>query len=350
MVVTVPQSLAGVRVDRAVAMLTGVSRAAAAALVATGDVLVDGRAATARSATLAAGGELSVLLPETAREPVVPDPAVPFTVVHEDPTFVVVDKPAGVVVHPGAGNRHGTLVGGLLSRYQDIAGLAGQPCDPARPGIVHRIDRGTSGLLVVARTVDAYRSLAAQMAARTVGRRYVALVAGNVEDDRGMVDAPIGRSQRTPTMMAVSASGRPARTSYEVLQRTDVLQGRHGPVSAQATLVACSLETGRTHQIRVHLAAIGHPVFGDDRYGRPPRGLVPPGRLFLHASELAIDHPETGERMAWTSALPEDLAEVIGGWSPVSLPTVPSPPGPPPPGRTGERLRGVLRADDGAVG
>jgi 23S rRNA pseudouridine1911/1915/1917 synthase len=312
-VVTVPGALDGVRVDRAVAMLTGVTRSVAADLVATGRVQVEGRPVGAGRTPLVAGQRLTVELLPSPPIGLSPDPLVPFAVVHEDPTFVVVDKPPGVVVHPGAGNPTGTLIAGLLHRFPDIAALGEGPSDPQRPGIVHRIDRGTSGLLIVARTADAYRDLVSQMGARAVGRRYLALVAGHVPDARGVVEAPIGRSSRTPALMTVSASGRPARTSYEVLERLEVLAGVRGPMGAPATLLACTLDTGRTHQIRVHLSAIGHPVVGDDRYGRPPAGVLPSGRLFLHAAELAIDHPVTGLRMAWTSPLPPDLRSVVGG-------------------------------------
>lgn len=311
LVLTVPGSLDGVRVDRAVAMVAGVTRSVAAELVAAGGVRVDGRPVGARSTPLVAGTELCVEVPQVEADVLVPDPAVPFTVVHEDPAFVVVDKPAGVVVHPGAGHPTGTLIAGLVHRYPDIAALGQGTCDPRRPGVVHRIDRGTSGLLVVARTPDAYRDLVRQMGARTVGRQYLALVAGHVADTRGVVDAPVGRSTRSPVLMTVSAAGRPARTTYEVLERLDVLSGVDGPTAVPATLLSCTLDTGRTHQIRVHLSAVGHPVVGDDRYGRPPKGVLRPGRLFLHAAQLAIDHPVTSARMAWTSPLPPVLAAVI---------------------------------------
>lgn len=304
---TVPESLAGVRVDRAVALLTGVARSSAAELVARGRVRLDGRVVRTRSRTLVTGGVLAVDLPEPAR--LEPDPSVPLTVVHEDDALVVVDKPPGLVVHPGAGTREATLVQGLLARYPGIAAVG----DPGRPGIVHRLDRGTSGLLVVARTPEAYASLTSQLARRTVGRQYLVLVTGRVPDDRGVVEAPIGRSARAPTKMAVTASGRPARTAYEVLLRVQSLEGTHGTVDVEASYLACTLETGRTHQIRVHMAAIGHPVVGDDRYGRPPAGVLHPGRLFLHAAELAVDHPVTGERTGWRSPLPGDLAEVLAG-------------------------------------
>jgi 23S rRNA pseudouridine1911/1915/1917 synthase len=313
-VATVPRTLTGVRVDRAVSILTGVSRSEAAGLVSSGRVLVDGRPVLQRSLPLASGSELVVALPE-ATAPLEPDPSVRFGVVYEDADLVVADKPAGVVVHPGAGTLGGTLIAGLLARYPDIGALA-PVSDPVRPGVVHRLDKGTSGLLVVARSAVAYRSLVAQMGARTVGRRYLALVAGNVPDDRGVVDAPVGRSTRTPTKMAVTPAGRPARTGYAVVERYDRLfDGAGGGwLDRPASLLACTLETGRTHQIRVHFAAIGHPVVGDERYGaRTNRRLLAPGRLFLHAAELSIDHPVSRERLAWTSPLPDDLRAVLEG-------------------------------------
>ncbi len=311
--VTVPATLAGVRVDRAVAMLTGVPRSVAADLVASGRVQVDGRPVRSRSLGLVAGTELRVLLRLSEPDGLAAEATVSFDVVHEDPAFVVVDKPAGVVVHPGAGNPTGTLIAGVVHRFPDIGALAAEASEPRRPGIVHRIDRGTSGLLVVARTPEAYHDLVRQFGQRGVGRRYLALVAGDVASTEGVVDAPIGRSARTPVLMTVSESGRPARTSFEVLQRVDGLVGVDGVIPGPATLLACVLDTGRTHQIRVHLTAIGHPVIGDDRYGRPPAGVLPRGRLFLHAAELAIDHPVTGERLAWRSPLPADLSAVLGG-------------------------------------
>ncbi len=176
-------------------------------------------------------------------------------------------------------------------------------CPPDRPGIVHRLDKGTSGLLAVARTEEAYRALVDQLATRTMERRYLALVAGDVADDRGEVEAPIGRSTRTPTKMAVTASGKPARTAYTVVER------RSG--ERPTTLLELALQSGRTHQIRVHMAAIGHPVVGDARYGVPDKRLGS-GRFFLHAFKLAFAHPVTGERIEFTSPLPEDLQAYLG--------------------------------------
>ena len=297
----VPAALAGERVDRAVAILTGLARTRVAELVAAGAVRVGGAPVTSRSRRVAEGEELEVdlaLLSGPAH--LVPDPGVVVPVVHADNDVVVVDKPAGMVVHPGAGNASGTLVHGLLALYADLA--QSLPGDPARPGVVHRLDKGTSGLIVVARTEEAYSSLVHQMATRTVERRYLALVWGAVESSEGVVDAPVGRSSRDPTRMAVAAGGRPARTRYTVA-------GRY-TTPAALTLLECSLETGRTHQVRVHLAAIGHPVVGDNRYGkgRPELRL---GRPFLHAHSLDFDHPRTGARTSFSSPLPPELAAVL---------------------------------------
>ncbi|MGH9276579.1 MAG: RluA family pseudouridine synthase, partial [Acidimicrobiales bacterium] len=292
----IPAALEGERVDRAVALLCDVTRSDAAALVAGGAVRLDGTAVPVRSRRVTEGQWLEVTLPPPdGGPPLAPDPAVDVPVVFADGAVIVVDKPPGLVVHPGAGHDHGTMVQGLLARFPDLAGIGE---DEDRPGIVHRLDAGTSGLLVVARTADAYRSLVAQLAARTVERRYLALVWGHVEAEAGLVDAPIGRATRDPTKMTVAAEGRPARTRYEVLGRFT------RPV--EVTLVECRLETGRTHQIRVHLAAIGHPVVGDGRY-RGERSSFPSGRPFLHAHRLAFDHPVDGQRRSFESPLPPDL-------------------------------------------
>jgi 23S rRNA pseudouridine1911/1915/1917 synthase len=296
----VPALLAGVRLDRVVAMLANVSRAAAADLVESGRVLVDGAEARVGRAPVEEGSQLDVLLPVRSPVEVKAEPEVSFQIVYADDVVVVVDKPAGLVVHPGAGHGQGTLVGGLLARFPDLSDLvASGVCAPDRPGIVHRLDKGTSGLLAVARTAEAYRALVAQLARRTIERRYLALVTGDVEAEQGEVDAPIGRSARTPTKMAVAASGKPARTAYSVKQRRD-----------GSTLLEVSLQSGRTHQIRVHMAAIGHPVVGDARYGKP-EPLLGPERFFLHAYRLAFDHPVSGEHLDLTTPLPSDLSEYL---------------------------------------
>lgn len=299
----VTAALDGERVDRLIALVAGVARAEASTLVEEGAVTSAGRVVTARSHRVREGDELEIRLPERAAPAgLEPDASVEVAVVHVDDQVIVVDKPAGLVVHPGSGNRSGTLVQGLLARFPDLAGPAWP--DPGRPGVAHRLDKGTSGLLVVARTPEALVSLAAQLKERTVERRYLALVWGSVESDAGVIDAPLGRSAQDPLRMAVRADGRRAVTRYEVVRRYD------GPA---ATLVACRLETGRTHQIRVHLAAIGHPVAGDDRYrggGTRTSGLRL-GRPFLHAERLAFDHPDSGERLSFSSPLPADLAPVL---------------------------------------
>lgn len=300
--VVVPASLDGVRVDKAVALVADMTRSSVSALVDAGRVHVDGARVRSRSTSLRAGQELRVDRDEErpAGSPL-PDPGVEFEVVHDDRDVIVVDKPAGLVVHPGAGHRTGTLVHGLLARYPELASVADAVgSDPDRPGVVHRLDRGTSGLMVVARTPDAYRSLVAQLASRRVTRTYHALVIGSVEGESGLVDAPVGRSATSPTRMAVSRKGKEARTRYHVERRFT----RPAP----ATLVTATLETGRTHQIRVHLSAIGHPVVGDEVYSQ---GRVLPAadltRPFLHAGSLAFEHPGTGEESAWYSPVPEDL-------------------------------------------
>ena len=285
-------------------MVADVSRGAAAQLIAAGRVRVDGSPVSVGREVLREGSTLTIVLPAADDAGVRAEPGVRFDVVYADDAVAVVDKPAGLVVHPGAGHHEGTLVGGLLARFPDLADLVtAGVCPPDRPGIVHRLDKGTSGLLAVARTEQAYRALVDQLATRTMERRYLALVTGTVPDDRGEVEAPIGRSARTPTKMAVTNSGKPARTGYTVLER----RAGENPT----TLLELALQSGRTHQIRVHMAAIGHPVVGDARYGTPDKRLGS-GRFFLHAFKLAFVHPETGARGEFTSPLPEDLQTYLG--------------------------------------
>lgn len=292
---TIPAALDGQRVDRVVAMLTGLPRTAVDELVGNGAVRIGKRTVSSRSRKLREGEVLEVDVPEQTEMPLCPpDPSVEVPVVFADDHVIVVDKPPGLVVHPGAGHAGGTLVQGLLARYPELAEVG----DPARPGVVHRLDRGTSGLLMVARSPIAYASLVAQLAERRAERWYLALCWGAFEAPAGLIDAPIGRSDRDRTRMAVSSTGREARTRYEVRQRFSE--------PAVVTLVECKLETGRTHQIRVHLAAVGNPVVGDDRY-RGARPAIPIDRPFLHAFRLAFDHPVTGERLTFESPLPAEL-------------------------------------------
>jgi 23S rRNA pseudouridine1911/1915/1917 synthase len=298
----VPALMAGIRVDRGVSMLANVSRSTAAELVSAGRVLIDGVPALSGKDVLREGSEVTVHVRPPGESAVAPESGVLFEVVHADDDVAVVDKPAGLVVHPGAGHAEGTLVGGLLDRFPDLATLVAEGvCPPDRPGIVHRLDKGTSGLLAVARTAEAYASLVDQLATRTMERRYLALVGGTVAEDKGEVEAPIGRSARTPTKMAVTASGKPARTAYTVRERWPAT-----PTSEATTLLELALQSGRTHQIRVHMAAIGHPVVGDARYGTADKGLGS-GRFFLHAFGLAFIHPRTEARLEFTSPLPDDL-------------------------------------------
>ena len=221
--------------------------------------------------------------------------AIPLNIVHEDEAIIILDKPAGLVVHPGSGNWSGTLLNALL--HHDPA-LEHVP----RAGIVHRLDKETSGLMVVARTLEAQTDLVRQLQARTVKRYYQALVRGSVERD-GSVDAPIGRHPTQRTKMAVVKTGKPARTHYRVVERF-----------VDCTLVECALETGRTHQIRVHMTSIGHPLVGDPVYGSGT-SRVPIGPEFarqaLHARRLGLVHPLTGKAMLWKSNVPEDMAELI---------------------------------------
>jgi len=292
---TVPEALAGERIDRVVAMETGWSRSEVQAVAAAGGILVDGRPA-AKSQRLAAGQHVVVSHRPVDAAPPGPE-AVPVEVRYADDDIFVVAKPAGLVVHPGAGHAHGTLVHGLLTLDPAMASVG----DPERPGIVHRLDRDTSGLMVVARTPAAYGALVDALARRDVGREYVALVWGHPENTRGVIDAPIGRSTSRRTRMAVRREGKDARTVYEA---------REWFVHPDVARLDCRLETGRTHQIRVHLAAIGHPVVGDGSYGGNRPGIHL-DRPFLHAARLELAHPVTGEPLVFEEPLPPELAAVL---------------------------------------
>ena len=311
--VTVPGALAGERLDRVVAVLVECTRAAASTLVADGAVSVDGVVTTKGATRVDEGARVEVLQgPDDAPSTLMPDETVVVPIAYEDADVLVVDKPAGLVVHPGAGHTTGTLVHGLVALHPDIAEVG----DADRPGIVHRLDKDTSGLLLVARTPAAHRSLTRQLRARTITRRYLALVWGHLDAPRGAIDAPIGRSSRTPTRMTVSARGREARTAY------DVVAEYAEPVAA--SLLECALDTGRTHQIRVHLAAIGHPVVGDDRYQGRRDPLTDMHRFFLHAARLGFEHPASGQRVQVESPLPADLAAVLDRFSVSQAPATPA--------------------------
>jgi 23S rRNA pseudouridine1911/1915/1917 synthase len=266
-----------------------------ARLIDEGAVLVGGRAVP-KSHRLEAGSVVELLSEPAVAQPPGPEP-VPVDVRFADEDVVVVSKPPGLVVHPGAGHAGGTLVNGLLERFPDLAAVG----DPARPGIVHRLDRDTSGLMIVARSQRAYDALVDALARHAIERRYLALVWGHLDSPRGVIDAPIGRSPTRRTRMAVRDEGRAARTGYEVQREYE---------TPAVSLLECRLETGRTHQVRVHLSAIEHPVVGDAAY-RGDRPSLRPGRPFLHAHRLELDHPVTGERLAFDDPLPPDLTTVL---------------------------------------
>ena len=283
----------GQRLDLIVAAATDLSRTAAATLIATGHVLVDGTAHKAGYRPTASQ-QIAVTIPAPRGVEIVGE-SLPIAVVHEDEDMLVVDKAAGMVVHPAPGNWTGTLVHALVGRGGELSSEAGDE----RAGIVHRLDKETSGLLIVAKTDRAHRLLSAALAARRVHRRYAALTWGHLREDRLTVEGNIGRDPNNRHRMALVPTGKPARTDVDRLARFD-----------GGDLLRCKLHTGRTHQIRVHVASIGHPVMGDDTYGggggRRVTGLAP-GRHALHAAALRVQHPISGEWMAFRSSLPVDL-------------------------------------------
>jgi 23S rRNA pseudouridine1911/1915/1917 synthase len=297
--VRVPTGAAG-RIDRFVADATGLSRSHVQKLISDGRLTVDGQPVRA-NALVAPGSEVRLDVPEPVALDLAPAPDIPLRIVYEDDDLLIVDKPAGLVVHPSPGHHDGdTLVNALLARAggSDYGGIAGV----ARPGIVHRLDRDTSGLLMVAKHDAAQQSLMAQLKARRVRKTYLALVAGNVAAAVGRIEAPIGRDPKHRTRMAVVADGRASTTGYRVRERFDGW-----------TLLELDLVTGRTHQIRVHLDGIGHPVAGDPVYGtgtsrRGPTGL---GRLFLHAWRLELAAPGDGHLIRATAPLPDELEGVL---------------------------------------
>ena len=284
---------AGLRLDVFLAArLPELSRSAAARLAEEGRVLRDGKPCK-KNYKLAGGETLSVTIPAPVAMDALPQD-LPLSVVYEDGDVIVIDKPKGMVVHPAAGNPDGTVVNALLAHCGDsLPGVGGA----LRPGIVHRIDKDTSGLLIAAKNDFAHRALSAQLKDHSLARTYEAVVVGALRDDTGTVDAPIGRSLKNRKKMAVVSGGRPARTHYEVLARCPGY-----------TYVRCRLETGRTHQIRVHMAHLGHPIAGDALYGGGDRGLT--GQC-LHARALTFVHPRTGERMTLTCPLPPEFREFL---------------------------------------
>lgn len=301
----VSQGDAGARIDAYLAAhVEGWSRARLQRLIEDGDVLVEGRAVKS-SYKLRAGDEVEVELTPPPATDFAPE-NIPIEIVYEDDYVVVVNKPAGLVVHPAAGVRGGTLANALAFHFQQLSRRSGT----IRPGIVHRLDRDTSGLMVVAKTESAHENLQEQFRARAVFKAYAALAHGRFKEDSGRIDQPIARDPRNRTRMAVVRGGRPALTLYRVRQRF-----------LRFTLLDVEIKTGRTHQIRVHLAYIKHPVVGDEVYGggrdntvQDPRlrsRIKALGRQFLHAQTLGFNHPRTNEWLKFTAPLPAALAEFL---------------------------------------
>ncbi len=288
--VTVTDDLDGVRADKVLAVLASISRSVSRDLIESGLVIVSGEPID-RSTTLRTGDVIEYPRPKPA-EPLRPE-EIAFDVVTETTEFLVVDKPAGLVVHPGAGHESGTLVNGLIHRYPGLAELG----EEYRWGLVHRLDRDTSGVLLVARTPQMHRFLQEQLKERRVARVYLAMATGRLGAATGTIDAPIGRDPARPTRMAVVQDGRPARTHYRRIAEWE-----------ETALVEISLETGRTHQIRVHFASIGHGLVGDPVYGR--QATLGVDRIWLHAARLEFSLP-TGDRVDVSIPLADDLARSL---------------------------------------
>ena len=289
----------GGRLDVCLAALTGLTRSRAASLMEEGRCTVAGRTVTKAGARPEAGVPLE--LTEPAPVPAVPQPEdIPLHILYEDSDLAVVEKPAGMVVHPAPGHETGTLVNALLFRLSSLGSIGGE----VRPGIVHRLDKDTSGLLLVAKRDESQAALSAQLQRREMEKHYLALVEGHMKEQEGRVDAPIARSRTDRQKMAVDPQGREAVTLWRVLS-----EGRG------CTLLDVHILTGRTHQIRVHMKSVGHPVCGDPIYGAARGAKVP--RLMLHARSLAFVHPATGERMAFECPLPEAF---LAGLSALGVP------------------------------
>lgn len=296
----------GGRIDKVLAEATELSRARVQALIDEGRVEIAGKSVTTASLKVASGTPFRITIPPAIAAQALPQD-IALTIAFEDAHLIVVDKPAGMVVHPAAGNPDSTLVNALLHHCKgQLSGIGGV----ARPGIVHRIDKDTSGLLVVAKSDTAHEGLAAQFAAHTVHRRYLAVCAGHPSPPDGTIDARLGRSDADRKKMSVlakdSSRGKHAITHYKVLEKLEA-----------SALIECRLETGRTHQVRVHCASIGHALLGDPLYGRTPKSLRPLlerigfARQALHAAELGFIHPVTKEELHFASPLPQDMRELI---------------------------------------
>ncbi len=294
----VPDSLKGERLDRLIAFIGNISRSEASNIIKKGQVLINDQAVTRSSFKVSIGNrvEFYVRDDEEAAE-IEADSSVDFKIIYSDSDFFVIDKPAGLVVHPGAGNSSGTLVNGLLAISPQIRDVG----EKNRPGVIHRLDKGTSGLLLAANTNEGYQFFVDKLSDRKVKRIYQALVWGVPEGPEGIIDAPIGRSSKNRKKMGIVSKGKNAITTYQV---------KESWFSSNVSLLELQLETGRTHQIRVHLSSIGNPVVGDDVYGTNRKNLTL-RRPFLHASKLSFEHPRTGKACEFESPLPEDLKSVL---------------------------------------
>lgn len=289
---TVPATLSGARLDQALAaLLPQFSRARLQIWISKGAVSVDDAVVDSSKRKVWSGERIALRAPLDSVSDTPQAESIALDIVYEDATLLVLNKPAGLVVHPGNGNRTGTLLNALLHHAPQLAGIP-------RAGIVHRLDKDTSGLLVVAKTLESQTDLVRQLQARTVSRRYLAVVEGLVEGE-GQVDAPIARHPTARIKMAIVARGKPAVTHYRALEQYP----RH-------TLVECRLETGRTHQIRVHMQSLGHPLVGDPVYGAKHLARLLP-RQALHAAQLGLIHPQTGLPMQWQAPLPEDMQALL---------------------------------------
>jgi len=302
----VTDSQDGLRLDRALGdLFPSESRSFLAKLITSGRVRVDGRPAAKASQRVETGQRLAIDVPDPAPS-TVESQEIPLSVLHEDEDVVVIDKPPGLVVHPAAGHPDRTLVNALLFHVKDLSAIGGE----LRPGIVHRLDKDTSGVMLIAKHDEAHRKLTANWNTDLVKKEYLAVVYGTPSNDRGTVDAPLGRDPRDRKRMAVVADGRRAVTDYEVAERL-----------RYASLVRCRLRTGRTHQIRVHMKHLGHPIIGDPAYSGPQWRGIPDRKLqraierfprqALHAARLTFAHPRTGESVTVEAPVPEDMRELV---------------------------------------
>lgn len=281
------------RLDVAVSLMAECSRSQAAKWIEAGQCLVNGTARTKTGFKVQAGDEVEISIPDPV-EMTVEKEEIPLDILYEDEDVAVVVKPYGMVVHPAPGNESGTLVNALLYAMEDLSGIGGVK----RPGIVHRLDKDTSGVIMIAKNDLAHESLSAQLKERTMDKRYLALVEGNLKEDEGSIDQPIARSKKDRKKMAIDPEGRESQTEWKVLERLK-----------NSTLLEVHILTGRTHQIRVHMQYIHHPVVGDPIYGA--KNGVKASRLMLHAWKLDFDHPRTGERLHFEAEPPENYRKIL---------------------------------------